>query len=42
MHVDKINAKKKKQPFLIKPNHLVFEIHKNVTSSQTIKRYTQN
>jgi len=27
---------------LIKPNHLVFEIHKNVTSSQTIKRYTQN
>jgi len=27
---------------LIKPEHLVFEIHKNVTSSQTIKRYTQN
>jgi len=27
---------------LIKPEHLVFEIHKNITSSQTIKRYTQN
>jgi hypothetical protein len=27
---------------LIKPNHLVFEIRKNVTSSQTIKIYTQN
>jgi len=40
MHADKINAKK--QPCLIKPEHLVFEIHKNVTSSQTIKRYTQN
>ena len=37
MHADKINAKKKKKTFLDKAEHLVFEIYKNVTSSQTKK-----
>ena len=33
---------RKETTFLDKAEHLVFEIYKNVTSSQTIKRYTQN